>query len=85
VGAYRLARGVRLQRGADGEMLLLVPEGIVTLSDSAGETLALLDGERDEPAIAGLLAERFDADAAELAADVHSLLEDFRERGYVTA
>ena len=84
MGEYRLARGVRLQRGAGGEMVLLVPEGIVALNESAAATLELLDGKRDEPAIAELLAERFEADAAVLADDVRSLLEDFRERGYVT-
>lgn len=81
---YRLARGVRLQKAPDGAAVLLVPEGIVTLNDSAAATLELLDGNRDPGAIAAMLAERYQADLPELTSDVCTLLDDFVERGYVT-
>ena len=82
--SYRLARGVRLQTSADGEPVLLIPEGIVSLNVSAAATLELLDGTRDADAIAQLLAERFEAPPSELGSDVRTLLDDFVERGFVT-
>ena len=81
--SYRLARGVRLHRDGDGASVLLVPEGIVSLNQSAAETLALVDGGRDAGAIARALAERFEALPAELESDVRTLLDDFVMRGYV--
>jgi pyrroloquinoline quinone biosynthesis protein D len=83
VSAYRLARGVKLRRQPDGGGLLLVPEGLVTLSDSATATLELVDGQRDVPDIARRLSEDFEADAQTLEGDVQTLLESFVERGYV--
>lgn len=83
VAAYGLARGVRLRREADGAALLLVPEGIVTLNDTAAAVLELADGTRSVAAIAALLGERFEADAATLAHDVGELLDEFVARGYV--
>jgi pyrroloquinoline quinone biosynthesis protein D len=82
VPAYRLARGVRLRLSTDGATLL-VPEGIVALSDSAAAILELVDGQRDEAAIATVLAERFEAPAAELSRDVAELLAALAERGFV--
>ncbi|GAC1304183.1 MAG: pyrroloquinoline quinone biosynthesis peptide chaperone PqqD [Vulcanimicrobiaceae bacterium] len=84
-GAYRLARGVRLRRESDGSALLLVPEGIVTLNETAAAVLQLADGSRDVETIAEALAERFEATAETLEADVRDLLEDFVSRGYVVA
>ncbi len=80
---YRLARGVRLRPGDCGEALMLVPEGIVRLSESAAAVLELVDGERDTAAIARLLAERFEASAGVVARDVDELLAAFVRRGYV--
>lgn len=81
--AHRLARGVRLRREADGSALLLVPEGIVTLNDTAAAVLELTDGSRTIAAIAADLSERFDADRAALEIDVRDLLDEFVTRGYV--
>lgn len=83
---YRLARGVRLRRETDGEAMLLVPEGIVSLNDTAAAALELADGSRTLEAIVDVLAERFDAGAsgdARLAADVRELLEELATRGFV--
>jgi len=82
VPAYRLARGVRLRLSDDGGELL-VPEGIVSLSESAAAILELVDGRRDQAAIAAMLAERFEAPVAELSRDVAELLAALIERGFV--
>ena len=83
VGRYRLARGVRLRTGDCGEAMMLVPEGVVRLSETAAAVLELVDGQRDTADIARTLEERFDAGAAEVARDVDELLAAFVRRGYV--
>ena len=80
---YRLARGIRLRREADGSVLMLVPEGIVTLNDTAYAALELADGERSIAAIASALAARFDAPDGALETDVADLFEEFAARGYL--
>jgi pyrroloquinoline quinone biosynthesis protein D len=80
--AYRLARGVRLRLSGDGASLL-VPEGIVSLSETAAAILELVDGQRDAGAIAALLAARFEAPPGELARDVDEMLAALRERGFL--
>ncbi len=80
---YRFARGVRLRAGECGEAMLLVPEGIVKLNETATATLELVDGARDTSDIARALAERFDADPIELERDVRALLDAFVSRGFV--
>ena len=80
---YRLARGIRLRREADGSVLMLVPEGIVSLNDTAFAALELADGERSIAAIASVLATRFDAPSGTLETDVTELFEEFTARGYL--
>ncbi len=80
---YRLARGIRLRREADGSVLMLVPEGIVTLNNTAYAALELADGERSITAIASMLAAHFDAPDGALEADVTDLFEEFAARGYL--
>lgn len=79
---YRLARGVRLRSQPDGEMLL-VPEGIVKLNETAAAVLALVDGTRDERAIAVELARAYDAEPEAVEADVRALVAAFVERGFL--
>jgi pyrroloquinoline quinone biosynthesis protein D len=62
---------------------LLVPEGIVSLSETAAAILELVDGQRDAATIATLLAERFEAPPGELARDVGDTLAALRERGFL--
>lgn len=81
---YRLARGVRLRRESDGEAMLLVPEGIVALNDTAAAALELADGSRDLEAIVATLAERFEAPQTELAQDVNDLFDSLVSSGFVT-
>jgi pyrroloquinoline quinone biosynthesis protein D len=83
VPAYGLAPGVRLRLARDGNVLL-VPEGIVALSETAAAILGLVDGSLDEDAIAKHLAERFDAPVDELRRDVAELLTSLRERGFLS-
>ena len=76
----RLAKGVRLHSdSATGKSVLLFPEGIVELNDTAHEILARCDG-RTLIEIVQTLAEEYDADLAALAADVRETLADLQQR-----
>jgi len=81
---YRLARGVRLRRQTGGEAMLLVPEGIVSLNETAAAALELADGSRTLDSIVDVLAERFDGESDRLKQDVRSLLDALVERGFLT-
>jgi pyrroloquinoline quinone biosynthesis protein D len=76
----RIAKGVRLQMdSATGKTVLLFPEGIVELNQTAQEILSRCDG-RTLREILHDLAEEYDADPATLAADVRETLADLHER-----
>src|SRR5256714_12830884 len=76
----RLAKGVRLQSDSvTGKRVLLFPEGIIELNETAHEILSLCDG-RMLSEIVHALAEEYDADAAALAADVRDTLADLQQR-----
>ena len=76
----RIAKGVRLQvDSATGKTVLLFPEGIVELNETAREILSRCDG-RTLNEIVRDLAEEYDADVAALAADVRETLADIHER-----
>ncbi|HTA38738.1 MAG TPA: pyrroloquinoline quinone biosynthesis peptide chaperone PqqD [Candidatus Acidoferrales bacterium] len=81
----RFAPGVRLRRENERVAFLLVPEGVVELSPSAAAIAELIDGEHTLDSIAQTLAERFDAPAGTLHADVAEFCESLRERGHVIA
>lgn len=79
----RLARGVRLQiDGTTGKSVLLFPEGILELNETAQEILTRCDG-RPLSDIARALAEEYDVDLATLAADVREILADLQRRKLV--
>jgi pyrroloquinoline quinone biosynthesis protein D len=79
----RLARGVRLQIDfATGKSVLLFPEGIVELNETAQEILARCDG-RALSDIARALAEEYEVDLATLAVDVREILADLQRRKLV--
>jgi pyrroloquinoline quinone biosynthesis protein D len=79
----RLARGVRLQLdGTTGKSVLLFPEGILELNETAQEILTRCDG-RSLSDIARALAEEYDVDLATLAADVREILADLQRRKLV--
>jgi len=76
----RLAKGVRLQSdSATGKNVLLFPEGIVELNETAHEILTRCDG-RTVSEIVQVLAEEYDADLAALASDVREALADLQQR-----
>jgi pyrroloquinoline quinone biosynthesis protein D len=76
----RLAKGVRLQvDSATGKSVLLYPEGIVELNETAHEILVRCDG-RTLGEIVQMLAEEYDAQVAALAIDVRETLADLQQR-----
>ena len=62
--------------------VLLYPEGMVKLNASAGEILALVDGERSVSQISAELQRKF-PDAGDLSADVLEFLEVAREQNWI--
>ena len=79
----RLARGVRLQIDhATGQGVLLYPEGIVELNETAREILARCDG-RPLGEIVSDLTEEYDVDPGQLATDVRETLVDFHHRNLI--
>src|SRR5437879_5257126 len=76
----RLAKGVRLQTdSATGKSVLLFPEGIVELNETAQEILSRCNG-RTFNEIVRALAEEYDSDVVALAADVRETLTDLHQR-----
>ena len=76
----RLAKGVRLQSdSATGKSVLLFPEGIVELNETAHGILTRCDG-RTVSEIVRALAEEYDADLAALGTDVRETLADLQQR-----
>ena len=75
-----LAKGVRLQMdSATGKSVLLYPEGIVELNETAHEILSRCDGRTLGDIVQGL-AEEYEANSAALAADVRDTLSDLQRR-----
>ena len=76
----RLARNVRLQiDDVRGKSVLLYPEGIVELNETALEIVARCDG-RALGDIVSDLATEYDVDAATIFSDVQETLSDFERR-----
>jgi pyrroloquinoline quinone biosynthesis protein D len=76
----QLANGVRLQiDSVTGKSVLLYPEGIVELNETAHEILSQCDG-RPVAEIVLRLAEEYDADADAVASDVRDTLTDLHRR-----
>jgi pyrroloquinoline quinone biosynthesis protein D len=82
-GPIAIARRFRLQyEEAQRAWVLLYPEGMVKLNDTAAEILRACDGQRDSAALIAELQRRFPG--AELAAHVHEFLEVAHGRGWIT-
>jgi pyrroloquinoline quinone biosynthesis protein D len=78
----RLSRRFRLQfEEAQSRWVLLYPEGMVQLNDSAAEILKRCDGQRSLAAIVEELETAFSAH--DLKPQVVSLLEEGQRRGWV--
>ena len=79
----QLSRGVRLQiDSATGRGVLLFPEGILELNETAQDILTRCDG-RTVSDIVSALAEEYDVDLATIAADVRETLADLQRRKLV--
>ena len=79
----RIAPGFRLQwEPAQNCHVLLYPEGMVKLNQSAGEILACCDGERDLAAIVALLEAKFAAQGLEK--DVRAFLDIAAQQRWIT-
>ena len=75
-----LAKGVRLEIDATThKTVLLYPEGIIELNETAHEILSRCDG-RTLREIISELAEEYEADSNALAADVRDTLSDLQRR-----
>ena len=75
-----LARGVRLQTDSKtGNSVLLFPEGVLELNETAQEIVSRCDG-RTVAEIVQALAEEYDADPQMLGADVRETLADLQQR-----
>ncbi len=78
----KLARLFRMQyEEAQQAYVLLSPEGMVKLNQSAGEILKRCDGERDVQAIITDIEQTFNATGLEK--DVTGFLEIATERGWI--
>jgi pyrroloquinoline quinone biosynthesis protein D len=78
----KLARLFRMQwEEAQGAYVLLYPEGMVKLNQSAGEILKRCDGERDVKAIIDDIEQTFNATGLEK--DVTGFIEIATERGWI--
>ncbi|MCE2858681.1 MAG: pyrroloquinoline quinone biosynthesis peptide chaperone PqqD [Oxalobacteraceae bacterium] len=78
----KLARLFRMQwEEAQGAYVLLYPEGMVKLNQSAGEILKRCDGERDVQAIIDDIEQTFNATGLEK--DVTGFIEIATERGWI--
>jgi len=78
----RLSRRFRLQyEEAQSRWVLLYPEGMVQLNDSAAEILKRCDGERSLDAIVAELEQAFNTEG--LAPQVQALLEEGQRRGWI--
>ena len=82
IATPRLARLFRLQwEPAQDAYVLLYPEGMVKLNQSAAEILKRCDGQRDVAAIVADLETTFAQSG--LATDVHEFLLAAQARGWV--
>ena len=78
----KLSRRFRLQfEPAQSRWVLLYPEGMVQLNDSAAEILKRCDGQRSLTEIVSELEQAFSAQ--DLMPQVQSLLEEGQRRGWI--
>ena len=83
-GRPALSPRVRLQADPiTGDPVLLFPEGILVLNETAKQVISLCDGTLSAAEIASALAEEYDAAADELLRDVQECLRDLERRRLV--
>jgi pyrroloquinoline quinone biosynthesis protein D len=81
--APRLAPGVKLRTDAKRGAVLLGPERILELDETAQAIVAQFDGVKRVSEIAAALAKEYDARADDIRADIEHLLKDLTKKGYV--
>ena len=82
MNAIKLAQGYRLQwEEAQKSHVLLYPEGMIKLNDTASEILNLVDGERNEDDIIRALEGKFPG--VELAPDVREFIQIARQNRWL--
>jgi len=76
-----LAPGVRCQTDrATGETVLLYPEGILILNETAREVVARCDGKATLAEIVAALAAEYESSVAELENDIAECLDDLHRK-----
>ncbi|WP_439638570.1 pyrroloquinoline quinone biosynthesis peptide chaperone PqqD [Nevskia sp.] len=82
-GPLKLARGHRIQyETAQGCDVLLYPEGVVQLSETAAMILKQVDGQKDATGIVSSLMQQF-PEAGDISGDIRSFLEVAHARGWI--
>lgn len=85
VSVPTLAPGVRLSEDrATGEPVLLYPEGVLFLNETAHDIARRCDGNRNVDAIIDALASEYETDGAALRNDVMECLADLLRRRLVS-
>ncbi|MBP6014072.1 MAG: pyrroloquinoline quinone biosynthesis peptide chaperone PqqD [Alphaproteobacteria bacterium] len=79
----RLAPGVKLRHDPKRGAVLLGPERILELDETAQAIVAAFDGNKRVSEIAAALAKEYDANADDIRADIEVLLKDLTAKGYV--
>jgi pyrroloquinoline quinone biosynthesis protein D len=80
---YDLRPGWRLQwEPAQQRHVLLYPEGMVQLNESAGAILGLIDGQRNVADLIAELQQRY-PDAPSLGQDVREFLVEAEHKGWI--
>ena len=76
-----LAPGVRMETDrATGETVLLFPEGVLILNETAREIVTRCDGKTTMIEIAAALAAEYETSVAELESDLAECLEDLARK-----
>lgn len=83
MSAPALASGVRFRRTPGGQGMLLIPEGVVDLNESASAIVELVDGKRTVSAIASDLCPRYGVDLAQLTSDIETLLQRLAAKAWL--
>jgi coenzyme PQQ biosynthesis protein PqqD len=79
-----LARGVRLQSDVKtGEPVLLYPEGVLYLSETAYDIVSRCNGEQTISSIVSALAQEYELEEQALRQDVLDCLKDLHQRKLV--
>jgi len=82
--ALAVRRGFRFQwEPAQDAFVLLYPEGMIKLSQSAGEILKRVDGARNAEQIVADLQQQFPG--VDLAGDVYAFLDEAWGKGWLSA